>query len=73
MNPVIPYGKITQFSIESSALDMEADLKSGFGSDLTPIEKKFNRRQYLRCSEDYGDLCLIAEAMNPWQRTPACR
>ena len=41
----IPYGKITKFSIESSGhLDLEADLKIWVGSDLTPIEKKFNRK-----------------------------
>jgi len=41
----IPYGKITKFSIESSGhLDMEADLKIWVGSELTPIEKKFNRK-----------------------------
>lgn len=41
----IPYSKITKFSIESSGhLDLEADLKIWVGSDLTPIEKKFNRK-----------------------------
>ncbi len=41
----IPYDKITKFSIESSGhLDLEADLKIWVGSDLTPIEKKFNRK-----------------------------
>lgn len=41
----IPYDKITKFSIESSGhLDLEADLKIRVGSDLTPIEKKFNRK-----------------------------
>ena len=41
----IPYSKITKFSIESSGhLDLEADLKIWVGSDLKPIEKKFNRK-----------------------------
>ncbi len=40
----IPYSKITKFSVESAgSFDLDADLKIWVGSDLVPIEKKFNR------------------------------
>ncbi len=41
----IPYSKITKFSIETSGhFDLDAELKLWIGSDLEPIEKKFNKK-----------------------------
>ena len=41
----IPYNKITKFSIETAGhFDLDAELKLWIGSDLTPLEKKFNKK-----------------------------
>jgi len=41
----IPYGKITKFSIETAGqFDLDAELKLWIGSELTPLEKKFNKK-----------------------------
>jgi len=40
----IPYGKITQFSIETVGhFDSDAELKIWIGSNPMPLEKKFNK------------------------------
>ena len=40
----IPYGKITMYSVETTGtFDLDAELKLWIGSNLQPIEKKFNR------------------------------
>ncbi|MBX2842870.1 MAG: PH domain-containing protein [Flammeovirgaceae bacterium] len=41
----IPFKSVTRFSVESSGhFDLEAELKIWIGSDLVPIEKKFNKK-----------------------------
>ncbi len=41
----VPYNKITKFSVETAGtLDLDAELKLWVGSDLNPIEKKFNKK-----------------------------
>ncbi len=41
----VPYNKITKFSVETAGtLDLDAELRIWVGSDLTPIEKKFNKK-----------------------------
>jgi hypothetical protein len=41
----VPYSKITKFSIETAGrLDLDAELKIWIGSELTPLEKKFNKK-----------------------------
>ena len=40
----IPYNKITKFSIEAAGrFDLDAELKIWIGSDLKPLERKFNK------------------------------
>ncbi len=41
---IIPYSKITQYTIETSGhFDLDAELKIWVGSNPEPIEKKFNK------------------------------
>ncbi len=41
----LPYGKITQFSIETAGkFDLDAELKIWIGSATIPLTKKFNKK-----------------------------
>jgi len=41
----VPYASITKFSVETAGrFDLDAELKIWVGSDLTPIQKKFNKK-----------------------------
>lgn len=41
----VPYNKITKFRIETAGrFDLDAELKIWVGSEIEPIEKKFNKK-----------------------------
>ena len=42
---MVPYSKITKYSIETSgSFDLDAELKIWIGSESEPIQKKFNKK-----------------------------
>ncbi|MEM7789762.1 MAG: PH domain-containing protein [Verrucomicrobiota bacterium] len=41
----VPYGKITRFSVETAgSFDLDAELKIWVGSEVDPIQKRFNKK-----------------------------